>query len=45
MNEATSAAPMETVYHDFVVDKSFGYVLTTSEGVILFMGEINNPKK
>ena len=45
MNEAASDAPMETVYHDFVVDKSFGYVLTTSEGVILFMGEINNPKK
>lgn len=44
-NDATSEEPIETIYHDFVVDKSFGYILTTYDGVILFMGEINNPKK
>ena len=44
-NNAESAEPIETIYHDFVVDKSFGYILTTYDGVILFMGEINNPKK
>ena len=40
---AGSAAPPEyvRVYHDFVVDKAFGFVLSTASGVPLFSGMVN----
>lgn len=40
--EGSTAAPVETVYHDFVVDKSFGYILSDYSGTILFTGVVNN---
>ena len=42
---AKSAGPYETVYHDFLVDRPFGFILSTREGVVLFMGQITNPLK
>ena len=44
-NKATSAGPDEItdIYHDFLVDKPFGFILSTYDGIVLFMGEINNP--
>lgn len=32
----------EKVYHEFILDRSFGFVLTDSDGMILYMGEINS---
>ena len=32
----------ENVYHDFVVDRAFGFILTDSYGAVLFCGVINN---
>ena len=42
-NGAESANPSEISYHDFLVDKPFGFILSTREGVVLFMGQITNP--
>lgn len=39
---ATSADPSEKVYHDFIVDRAFGYVLCDRNGVILFSGVVND---
>lgn len=40
--EPTSIEPIyKNVYETFVVDKSFGYVLTDDNGVILFSGVVN----
>ena len=45
-NKAESAEiPLEIIYYDYLVDKPFGFVLSTYDGVVLFMGEINNPTK
>lgn len=44
MDKATSAGPGEQytyVYEDFIVDKAFGFVLTTSDDIALFSGVIN----
>lgn len=41
---ATSAYA-EYKYHDFVVNKNFGFVLTSFDGIIMFMGQITNPLK
>ena len=43
-NKATSVGPgeYEDIYFDFLVNKPFGIVLSTSEGVIIFSGIINN---
>ncbi len=43
MPMATSPGPppYEDVYHDFVVDRAFGFVLTDPYGSILFSGVIN----
>ena len=30
-------------FYDFIVDKPFGFIVSTQDGIILFMGEINNP--
>ena len=40
---AGSAAPppYEKVYHDFVVDKAFGFVITDSYGTVVFSGVVN----
>lgn len=32
----------EEVYLDFVIDRSFGYVLTDRYGTVLFTGVVNN---
>ena len=32
----------EEVYHDFVVDRAFGFILTDAYGTVLFSGVINN---
>ena len=44
-NKAESAFEQKIVYYDFLVDKPFGFILSTYDGVVLFMGEINNPTK
>ena len=31
----------ERVYHDFVVDRAFGFVITDSYGAVLFSGVVN----
>ena len=36
-----SAEPCENIYLDFVVDKSFGYILTDQNDVMLFSGVVN----
>ena len=33
------------VYHDFVLDKNFGFIITDPSDVVLFEGEITNPNK
>lgn len=41
----TSPAPdfeYESVYHDFVVDRAFGFVLMDSYGTVLFSGVVNS---
>ena len=42
---ATSAAPITYVYHDLIVDKAFGFVLTDHYGTVLFSGVINSINK
>ena len=32
----------EEVYHDFIVDRAFGFILTDAYGTVLFSGVINN---
>jgi serine protease inhibitor len=39
---ATSAAPIRYVYHDFVVDRAFGFVITSYNGGMVFSGVINS---
>lgn len=39
---AGAAAPMLTVYEDFIVDKAFGFIITDPYGVTLFSGVVNN---
>ncbi len=34
----------ERVYHDFVIDRAFGFVLTDEYGTVLFTGVVNNIK-
>ena len=43
MPNATAAGPgeYEDAYHDFVVDRAFGFVITDSYGAVLFCGVIN----
>lgn len=45
MFEAESAGPGEDpikyVYHDYIVDKSFGFILTDSRDITLFSGVVN----
>ena len=45
MPAAGSAGPLEgytEVYHDYIVDRAFGFVITDSYGTVLFSGAINN---
>lgn len=32
----------EEVYHDFIVDRAFGFVITDSYGAVLFSGVVNS---
>lgn len=38
---ATSEDPIKYVYHDYIVDKSFGFILTDSRDITLFSGVVN----
>lgn len=40
---ATSVSPIKYIYHDFVIDKKFGFMITDQYGLILFMGTIVDP--
>lgn len=37
-----AADPFTYEYHDFVVDRSFGFILTDRYGTVLFSGAVNN---
>ena len=41
-NEGTAGPMYELVYEDFIVDKTFAYIVCNSKGVQLFTGVINN---
>ena len=41
----TAYDPNPTVYHDFVLDKNFGFIITDRSDVVLFEGEITKPNK
>lgn len=34
---------IKRVYHDFVLDKNFGFIITDPNGVTLFEGQVTNP--
>jgi len=45
MPMAGAAGPLEgyeEVYHDYIVDKAFGFVITDSYGAVLFSGVVNS---
>ena len=45
MPMAGAAGPLEgyeEVYHDYIVDRAFGFVITDSYGAVLFSGVVNN---
>ena len=31
------------IYHDFIADRAFGYIITTPNDVVLFEGQVTNP--
>ncbi len=33
--------PYEKVYHDFIIDRAFGFILTDRDGTVLFSGVVN----
>ncbi len=41
MNGAAGPGEYVPVYHDYIIDKAFGYVITDSYGVVLFAGVVN----
>ena len=43
MEAASIASPEQIVYHDFVLNKGFGFILTDPEDVVLFEGQITDP--
>lgn len=38
---ATDPGPTEKIYHDFVVDRAFGYIVTDGADAVLFAGAVN----
>ena len=32
----------EKVYHDYIVDRAFGFVITDSYGAVIFSGVVNS---
>ncbi len=47
MPMAGAAGPLEgyeDVYHDYIVDRAFGFVITDSYGAVLFSGVVNSVK-
>lgn len=40
-NGAAGPDEYEKVYHDFVIDRAFGYIITDGDGVVLFSGVVN----
>ncbi len=45
ISEKAGAAPVEKppVYHNFILDKSFGFIITDKNDVVLFEGQVTNP--
>ena len=44
VNEATAIMPEKPViYHDFVLDREFGFLITDKNDVILFAGQVTEP--
>lgn len=41
----SAGLPEQAIYQEFLVNKEFGYVLTSPDNIILFMGQITNPNK
>ena len=41
---AAGPGPYENVYHDYFVDRAFGFVITDSYGAVLFSGVVNSIK-
>ena len=39
--KATSPGPVRYLYHDLIVDRAFGFVLTDEYGTVLFSGVVN----
>lgn len=39
---AGAAAPVETVYADFIIDRAFGFIITDNNDVTLFSGVVHN---
>ncbi len=43
-SKANSIAPTkQIVYHDFLIDKGFGFIVTDPSDVVLFEGKVTNP--
>ncbi len=40
--DGSAGPPYEAVYHDFVIDRAFGFLLTDSYGTVLFSGVVNS---
>lgn len=36
--------PVKMIYHDFVLDKNFGFIVTDRNNVVLFEGQVKNPQ-
>lgn len=41
----TSCDPGSLEHHDFVLDSAFGFIVTDSHDVVLFEGQVTNPKQ
>jgi serine protease inhibitor len=39
---AVGPGQYKDVYHDFIVDRAFGFIITDNYGVVLFCGVVNN---
>lgn len=40
---SSAPIPVKKVYHDFVLGRSFGYIITDPNDVVLFEGQVKNP--
>ncbi|MDE6302624.1 MAG: hypothetical protein K2M36_03440 [Clostridia bacterium] len=42
ISDSAPVPPLETVYNDFIVNKSFGFIITDRYDITLFSGVVNN---